>query len=83
MNDTATVVDDGEESDAVDPVRGISGRTGDLRDPLGAKGIEKPPQGRGVAPRRCPHQPAAVVVDHHRQVLVVTLVGDLIDADAA
>jgi hypothetical protein len=27
------------------------------------------PQGRGVAPRRGPHQPAAVVVDHHRRYL--------------
>ena len=66
-----------------DPVRGVGGDMGDLRAPLGAQRVEKPPQGGGVAARCGPHQPAAVVVDHHRQVLVVALVGDLIDADPA
>ena len=66
-----------------DPVRGVGGDMGDLRTPLGAQRVEKPPQGGGVAARRGPHQPATVVVDHHRQVVVVALVGDLIDTDPA
>ena len=56
---------------------------GDLGTALGTQRVEKPPQGGGVAARRGPHQPAAVVVDHHRQIFVVALVGDLIDADPA
>ena len=56
---------------------------GDLGRPLGAQGVEEAPQGGGVAAGCGPHQPATVVIDHHREVLVVTLVGDLIDADPA
>ena len=51
--------------------------------PLGAEGVEEPLQGGGVAARCGPHQPAAVVVNHHREVFVVALVGDLVDADPA
>ena len=64
-----------------DPARGVGGHVGDLRAALGAKHVEKPAQGRRVAPRRGPHQPATVVVDHDRQVAVLALVGDLIDTD--
>ncbi len=66
-----------------DPVRRVGGHMGDLGGPLGAQGIEKPAQGGGVTPWGGPHQSAAVVVDHHREVLVVALIRDLIDADPA
>ena len=56
---------------------------GDQGTPVDAQGIEEPPQGGGVAARRRPDQPTAVVVDHHRQILVMTLVRDLVDADPA
>ena len=65
-----------------DPVRGVGGHVRDLRTPLGAQRVEKPAQRLRVAARRGPHQPATVVVDHHRQVVVVALVGDLIDTDS-
>ena len=64
-----------------DPVRGVGRHMGDLRAPLRPQGVEKPAQRLGVAPWGSPHQPATVVVDHHRQVLVMAFVGDLIDAD--
>jgi hypothetical protein len=66
-----------------DPVSGVGGHMGDLRTPVGAKDIEEAPQGGGVAARRGPHQPTRVVIDHHRQVLMETLVGNLIDTDPA
>ncbi len=65
------------------PVRRVGGHMRNLGAALGTQRVEKPPQGGGVAARRGPHQPATVVVDHHRQVLVVALVRDLIDADPA
>jgi hypothetical protein len=46
-----------------------------------AKRVEEAAQRRGVMPGRRPHQPASIVVDHHRQVPVAHLVGDLVDAD--
>lgn len=66
-----------------DPVRGISGHMGDLRGALSAQRIEEPPQGGGVTARRGPRQPTRVVIDHHRQVLVVALIGSLIDTGPA
>ena len=69
--------------DVADPVRGIGRHMGDLAAPLDAQDVEEPPQGGGVTTRRGPHQPAAVVINHHRQIPVVALIGDLIDADPA
>ena len=67
-----------------DPVRGVGRHMGDLGAArLDAQGVEERAHGGAVTTRRGPHQPAAVVVDHHGQVLVAALVGDLIDADPA
>ncbi|CKR39914.1 Uncharacterised protein [Mycobacterium tuberculosis] len=66
-----------------DPVRGIGRNVSNLGGPLSAQGIEEQAQGGLVVARGGPHQPAAVVIDDHRQVPVVALVGDLIDTDAA
>ena len=62
-----------------DPAGRIRGDVGDL--PRGPQRVEEAVQGGVVAARDRPDQPAAVVVDHHRDVVVVTLVGDLVDAD--
>ncbi|AII10976.1 hypothetical protein EP51_43485 (plasmid) [Rhodococcus opacus] len=54
---------------------------GDLRAAFGSEQIEESAQGGGVAALRHPHQPARIVIDDHRQVLVALLVRDLIDPD--
>ena len=54
---------------------------GDLRTTLLAQGLEESGQGGLVLAGGGPHQPAGVVVDHHGQVLVAALVGDLVDPD--
>lgn len=56
---------------------------GDQCGPLRPQGVEELPQGGTVTTRSSPHQPAAVVINHHSQVLVVALVGDLINPDPA
>lgn len=57
---------------------------GDLCAPALARSFERDEElldSGAVAPRAGPHQPASVVIDDHRQVLVVALVRDLVDAD--
>jgi len=56
---------------------------GNQRTPFGAEQVEELPQRGLVPPGRGPDQPAAVVINHHREVLVVALVGDLVDPDSA
>jgi hypothetical protein len=54
-----------------DPVGGVCADQFDGQAALRAEQIEEGAQGRLVPTSRCPHQPAAVVVDHHRQVAVL------------
>ena len=56
---------------------------GNRRAPRLAECIEEPPQSRSVTTLRRPHQPARIVIDDHRQILVALLVGDLVDPDSA
>jgi len=56
---------------------------GQRRGPLGAQLVEERPHRVGVTALSRPHQPAGVVIDHHRQVPVPLAVGDLIDPDPA
>ena len=64
-----------------DPAGGIGRDVGDLSTPIRSQRVEEPVQGRVVAAGRGPDQPAAVVVDHDRDVVVSALIGDLVDAD--
>jgi hypothetical protein len=64
-----------------DPRGRVGADQPDLLATLGTKRVEAAAQRRGVMPGRRPHQPAAVVVDHHRQVPVALLVGELVDPD--
>src|SRR6476661_3037345 len=57
-----------------DPVRPVSGDMGDQLRPVGSQPVEEALQSGLVLPGRGPHQPARIVVDHDRQVLVATLV---------
>ena len=52
-----------------------SGDMGNRRAPRLAECIEEPPQSRSVTTLRRPHQPARIVIDDHRQILVALLVG--------
>ena len=64
-----------------DPVRAVGTDVGDQVAALLTEGIEEPLQS-GLLPAGCgPHQPAGIVVDHHGQVPLPALVGDLIDPD--
>lgn len=53
----------------------------DQRAPFVAEFGEEPPQRLLVAPFGCPHQPAAVVIHDHDEVLVAAPEGDLIDTN--
>jgi len=64
-----------------DPVRAVGGHVRDLRATLWPERVEEAGQGGLVPARRGPHQPTRVVVDHHGQILVPALVGDLIGPD--
>ena len=62
----------------------VGGDVGDLGAAAltGGPSASKNVREGGLVPAwRGPHQPAGVVVDHHGQVLVAALVGDLIDPD--
>jgi len=67
-----------------DPVSPIGADVADLGAAALARGfhrVEERLEGGLVPARRSPHQPAGVVVDHDRQVLVATFVGNLVDPD--
>ena len=66
-----------------DPGGRVGADQPDLLATLGTKRVEEAAQRRRVVAGRGPHQPAGVVVDHHRQVPVAPLVGDLVDPDPA
>jgi hypothetical protein len=66
-----------------DPSSRISRYVADLSASFLAEQLEELVEGGLVAAHTSPDQPAAVVVDHNRQVLVAPLVGDLVDPDAA
>ncbi len=51
------------------------------RAPFRTQGVEEPGQGRFVTTSGGPHEPSAIVVHDHNQVLVTSAVADLIDAD--
>ena len=62
-----------------DPERAVGRHVGDQGGALLTEGVEEPLQG-GLPPAGCgPHQPPGVVVDHHGQVTLPALVGDLVD----
>jgi hypothetical protein len=54
---------------------------GELAGAIVAEGVEEALQGLLVTAGRGPHQPASVVIDHHREVAMALLVGDLVHAD--
>ncbi len=65
-----------------DPVRAVGGHVGQQPAALFAEGVEEGVHGPGLAAGRGPDQHPGVVVHHDDQVLVATLVGDLVDPDA-
>ena len=69
--------------DVADRLRRVTAHQADLATAVMAQGVEEALEGGLVVALGRPHQPAAVVVDHHRQVAVAPLVGDLVDADPA
>jgi hypothetical protein len=69
--------------DGRDPVGGIGCDVRDLGAAFGAEGVEELGQRRPVPTWCRPDEPAGIVIDHHRQVAVPTLVRDLIDPDPA
>lgn len=66
-----------------DPVPRIGAHQPDEPTSLWAQGVEERVHRALATPLRGPDQATRVVVDHDRQVLVATLVADLVDADAA
>ena len=66
-----------------DPLGRVGADQPDLLASLGTKRVKEATQRRRVVAGRGPHQPASVVVDHHGEVPVAPLVGDLVDPDPA
>ena len=65
-----------------DPLRGIGAHQLQLGAALGTELIEELAQRLLVTPGGHPHQPARVVVEHHRHVFVPLAVAQLVNADA-
>jgi hypothetical protein len=68
--------------DLGDPVGLIGRHVRDRGAALGAEQLEERPQRGPVPAGRGPHQPARIVVDDDGEVAVLSLVGDLVDANA-
>ena len=64
-----------------DPGGRVGADQPDLLASLRTKRVKEAAQRRRVVAGRGPHQPASVVVDHHGEVAVALLVGDLVDPD--
>lgn len=67
--------------DPRDPLGRVRADQPDRRTPLLAEQVEEAAQRGGVVTGRRPHQPAAVMIDDHRQVPLALPVADLVDPD--
>jgi hypothetical protein len=61
-----------------DPLRAVGRDVCDLRAALGSEQVEEPAQRGLVPPRTRPHQLPGVVIHHHRQIPMTTLIRSLI-----